>query len=246
MRQRRRCNIGTTSRLVWLIAVLLLQPHSSLQAQTAEPLKGVALVIGQSKYEKLPSLPNTSRDAKAIKELLEKLGFKVDIAPDKTARQLSRWFDGFIEDAESADVALVYYAGHAIEAGGMNYLIPVDADVTSLDSAGENFISLQDMLDRLRMTTRITIILLDACRSNPFPEGAFLKYKADATGIPIRPTGLGPPRGMNVIESSPATSVENLGEVISFAAGPGQAALDGPAGSHSPYAAALLKHLNAN
>ncbi|MGE3873921.1 MAG: caspase family protein [Parvibaculaceae bacterium] len=213
-------------------------------AQDAKPLKGVALVIGQSEYETLPPLPNAERDARQIEELLAKLGFATDLASDEKARKLRRSVDGFIEDAEDADVALLYYSGHGIEAGGENYLIPTDAGLTSLDAADENFVSVQDILERLQGKARITILLLDACRSNPFPKDALVRRSAASAGAPISVTGLGQPRGALVIESS--GSPDSIGEVIGFAAEPGKAALDGPSGTNSPYATALLKHLAAN
>lgn len=229
-------------RMLVLILCILSWPD---RAYPNESLSGVALVIGQKNYATLPELPNTLRDADDIKRLLEKLGFKVDLASDKSGRQLQRWIDGFIEDADGADVALVYYAGHAIEAGGVNYLVPIDADEASLAQAGENLISLQHVLDRLRSKAKVTLLLLDACRSNPFPATSVVKTEPSAAGKPISAGGLAVPRGVALIEDG-AMAPESLGEVVGYAAAPGQVALDGPADGNSPYAAALLKHLSAN
>src|SRR5262245_56775583 len=108
-------------------------------------------------------------------------------------------FDAFIDDAEGADVALIYYSGHGIEAGGVNYLIPVDANVSSLWAAEEYFISLQDILEQLRGQARITILLLDACRSNPFPSEALVKRDDSSAGAPIMAAGRVAPRGACVV-----------------------------------------------
>ena len=230
--------------LLQLLALLLFVGTPGHSAAAAEPLKGVALIIGQSEYKSLAPLPNPVADAKAMEDLLARLGFETDIATDENARKLHRTVDGFIDDAEGADVALLYYSGHAIEAGGVNYLIPVDADLGGLDDADKALVSLQDVLEQLRGKARITILLLDACRSNPFPKDALVRREADAVGQPIVPSGLGAPRGAVAVEAS--ASPDSIGEVIGFAAEPGHAALDGAQGTNSPYAAALLRHLGAN
>src|SRR5690606_2660460 len=124
-------------------------------AVAAEPLKGVALVIGQSDYEHLQKLPNPSRDARRIEELLNRLGLDTDMVEDRDTRRLRRDFDGFLDDAEGADVALVYFSGHGIEAGGENFLLPVDADIDHVDEAGEKFISLEEVLGELRRKAKI-------------------------------------------------------------------------------------------
>lgn len=233
-----------------ILLVLLASCLWSAFVATAEetrPLKGVALVLGEGGYESLPPLSNPVRDARAFDDLLAKLGFKTDLVTDKTGRQLRRAIDGFIDDAEGADVALVYYSGHGIEAGGVNYLVPIDAGPATLDAADEGFISLQDIHDRLRSKARVTILLLDACRNSPFPAGAMLRRNSGSTSVPVAASGLGTPRGVTVIEDQAApANADSIGEIIGFAAEPGQAALDGPADSNSPYMAALLKHLSAN
>jgi uncharacterized caspase-like protein len=230
------------------IAALLFQMHVALQgaAYAAEPLKGVALVIGQSDYEHLTRLANPSRDARNIEDLLNRLGLETSVVEDRGARRLRRDIDRFLEDAEGADVALVYYSGHGIEAGGQNYLLPVDADPANLDSVSDSFVSLEQVLRELRRTVRITIVLLDACRTSPFPPGTSLKTEGHDEAVAISAAGLGMPRGAVSIASPDDATRESLGIVVGYAAAPGQAALDGPAGTNSPYAAALLKHLGAN
>lgn len=245
MLQERWVRLGSAAgRLQAAFIILLILCLPSLSARAAEPLKGIALVIGQSGYDALPALPNPERDARAIEDLLARLGFETDLATDASLKKLRRAIDGFIDDAEGADVALIYYSGHGIEAGGVNYLIPTDAGTASLQAATEELIPLQDVLERLRTKARITILLLDACRSNPFPKDALLKRDANGAAEPIIAQGLGTPRGALVIDN--AAPADPIGEVIGFAAEPGKVALDGAAGSNSPYAAALLRHFSAN
>ncbi len=232
----------TLSALSWaLLAVLFLA--SPVTAQEARSLKGVALIIGQSGYAHVPSLSNPARDARAVDGLLTALGFDTRTVTDRDTNKLTRDIERFAEDAEDADVALLYYSGHGIEAGGENYLIPTDADLASLSDAGERLVPLSQVMNRLKRSVPVTILLLDACRTNPFPPGATLKTARNTKPAPIGTIGLGAPRGMSIVEE-PQQS-ENLGMVIGLAAEPGSAALDGEPGGNSPYAAALLRHLSA-
>lgn len=219
---------------------------SGVIAEEPPPLKGIALVIGQSDYQSLAKLANPQADARAMEERLAALGFQTDLALDEGTRKLKRTISGFIEDAEGADVALVYYSGHAIEAGGVNYLIPVDAGPPSLAAAQESLVPLQQTLEALRRKAKVTILLIDACRTNPFPAGAMVKGTGTAPGQPISPTGLAATKGAIALASGNQPAPDSLGEVVGYAAEPGQVALDGAAGANSPYAAALLKHLAAN
>ncbi|TIU62996.1 MAG: peptidase C14, partial [Mesorhizobium sp.] len=130
-----------------------------------------------------------------------------------------------------------------IEAGGVNYLVPVDADMSSLKDADNALVPISAVMDDLKKTVPVTIMLLDACRTNPFPPGAELRRAPTASASPIGAGGLEPLRGAKALGSAPAT--ENLGTVVGFAAEPGRPALDGAAGENSPYAAALLRHLAA-
>jgi uncharacterized caspase-like protein len=223
-----------------LLMALLI---ATARAEEAPTLKGVALIIGQSRYAHVTPLANPATDARAVNGLLTALGFDTRTVTDRDADKLKRDLDRFAEDAEGADVALLYYSGHGIEAGGENYLIPTDADPSSLDEAGERLVPLSKIMDRLKRGVPVTILLLDACRTNPFPPNAALKISKQASSTPLSPIGLGAPRGMRVVEEQAPT--DNLGMVIGLAAEPGRAALDGEPGGNSPYAAALLRHFSA-
>lgn len=246
-------NFGaSTGRLIvtalkhWLIFILICVSGSfGAAAQEAKPLRGVALIIGQSDYAHITPLPNAGQDARAIGKLLTDLGFETRNAPDRNAKALKREIDRFIEDAEGADVAFIYYAGHGIEAAGENWLVPVDADLSSLDDASARLVAASPVVERLKQNVPVVIFLLDACRNSPFPATALLKPDAQSAAAPIVATGLLPSRGMALIEDQPAPA-ENVGVVMGFAAEPGKAALDGPKDGNSPYATALLRHLSAS
>jgi uncharacterized caspase-like protein len=134
-----------------LLLVAATQFFSSA-AQAAEPLKGVALVIGNGNYAHLPKLANPVNDAKAIKGMLDSLGFETGLADDRDLAALKADLDEFAGKAKTADVAVLYYAGHGIEAGDENFLVPVDADLSALDAAGDRLLPLSPLLDRLKTT----------------------------------------------------------------------------------------------
>ena len=234
---------GATFRAVIFFAALVAATFT--RADDKPTLNGVALVIGQSKYEHISPLPNPSNDARDMVGLLSDLGFDARSVSDRDAKKLKRDLERFVEDAEGADVAFLYYSGHGIEAGGENWLVPVDADLGSLENADETLVALSNVMDELKATVPVAIVLLDACRTNPFPEGALIRKTPDDQGSPIAAGGLTPVRGAAPLSGGASQSKENLGTVIGFAAEPGRPALDGPAGENSPYAAALLRHLGA-
>ena len=229
-------------RRLLAFALLLVLAVTLQSAAQEKPLRGVALVIGNGDYEHIAKLPNPANDARALEEMLDRLGFETTLVSDRNARRLRRDLDGFAEDAEGADVAVVYYSGHGIEAGGENFLVPVDADLSALDDAGEKLVPVGSLIDDLKASVPVTIVLLDACRSNPFPPNATLKLAPDAVAQTVTTGGLGMARGAAPVANSADGS---FGQVIGFAAEPGHVALDGPAGGNSPYAAAILRHLDA-
>jgi uncharacterized caspase-like protein len=210
-----------------------------------KPLKGIALVVAQSDYENLQDLANTTNDAREIQKLLADLGFEVQTVNDGDRKRLDRQLERFVEDAEEADVALLYYSGHGIEAGGQNFLVPVDADLSALDAADAKLVPLGRHLDTLRNTVPISIVLLDACRTNPFPPGALLRTAEAEEGLAVTPAGLGQPRSVTPFSARSGGKEETFGSVIGYSAEPGQVALDGEPGGNSPYADALVRHLSA-
>ncbi len=230
--------------LVALIAALFCLAATALALAETKSLKGVALIIGQSNYLHIAALPNPANDARDMAKMLTDLGFDARNVTDRDAAKLKRDLERFVEDAEGADVAFIYYSGHGIEAGGENYLVPVDADVSSLKDAGQALVPMSSVMDELKKTVPVTIMLLDACRTNPFPPDAVVRRAPTASAEPIGAGGLEPVRGAKALGNTPATDA-SLGSVVGFAAEPGRPALDGAAGENSPYAAALLRHLAA-
>src|SRR5262245_14916470 len=130
------------------LAVALLAALASVgtaYADEAKPLRGIALVIGQSNYRHIAALPSPANDARAVAHMLGDLGFEVTSVADGDQARLTRSLQRFVEDAAGADVALLYYSGHGIEAGGENYLVPVEADLSSL--AASSLVPVSTLLD---------------------------------------------------------------------------------------------------
>ncbi len=167
---------GVTScicRLLAIVALLVCAATPAL-AEDGQNLKGVALVIGQSKYQHIPALANPANDARDIVKLLTDMGFYARSVSDRDSVKLKRDLERFVEDAEGADVAFLYYSGHGIEAGGDNWLVPVDADIGSLQNASEALVPLSSVMDELKSIVPVKIMLLDACRTNQFtPDAKF-------------------------------------------------------------------------
>jgi TPR repeat protein len=194
----------------------------------------VALVIGMSDYQTVVKLDNTLNDARDISDTLEGIGFKVTTAFESTAAELRTLVDEFTFRAETADLALIYYAGHGVEVQGENFLIPVDANVKSNQDVQRQGISLKQLLASVEHARKMRIVILDSCRDNPFGDAldvAALEQTAAAaeTTRSMGSAGLAPP--------SP-----ERGTLVAFAAKDGARALDG-SGDNSPFAQALMDNL---
>src|ERR1700684_361161 len=187
----------------------------------------VALVIGNSTYKSASSLPNTIHDSTAIATLFKSVGFEVVISrADLGVVDFKRAVREFLLTAENADIAVVYYAGHGVEIDGTNYLVPVDAKLGRDYDVDDEAVALDRIIWALQPVKRLRLILLDACRDNPFPA------KIRSAGI-TRATVTG---GLAKIEDVSADTL------VAFAAKAGSTSYDGD-GVNSPYATALLKHL---
>lgn len=189
--------------------------------------KRVALVIGNGDYAQVGLLTNPTNDAQAIARMLEEAGFdSVDLHKNLDFRKLRQVIAEFSANARTADVAVVYYSGHGIELDGVNYLVPVDAVLANdVDVRYEAF-ALDDLVRALEPPKRLRLIMLDACRDNPFVRR--IKRTVSTT------------RGFQPGLAPPSEASANM--LIAFAAKAGSYAYDGE-GTNSPYAAALLKHL---
>ena len=155
--------------------------------------KRVALVVGNSSYQTVPQLPNPSRDASAVAKLLRDAGFDiVDIQLNVENLEFKRAIRKFEAEVDQADIAVVYYAGHGLEIAGTNYLIPVDARLASDRDADDEAISLERLVSSADGARRLRLVILDACRDNPFVTTMRRERKtasrAVASGLGTRPT----------------------------------------------------------
>ena len=131
--------------------------------------KRVALVVGNSGYQTVPQLPNPSRDANAVAKMFRDAGFDtVEVQLNVGNLEFKRAIRRFETMADQADIAVVYYAGHGLEIGGINYLIPVDARLASDRDAEDEAILLERLVSSADGAKRLRLIILDACRDNPF------------------------------------------------------------------------------
>jgi formylglycine-generating enzyme required for sulfatase activity len=188
----------------------------------------VALVIGNSAYQNAEELPNPKNDAIAIAAALERTGFEVDLRTDLDQLGMQHALRDFGLKAESADVALVFYAGHGVQVAGENYLLPVDATLERERDLLYEALPLNLVLGEVAQGQKLGLVILDACRDNPLAE------QLRRTLGPIRSRLVGD--GLARVENLPSDTM------IAFATRPGEVAVDGT-GEHSPYAAALLDHL---
>ena len=146
-------------------SILLIFIHIDL----VEAENRVALVIGNNGYSAVPALSNAIQDAKAISDEFKKLGFtKVTLATDLSYNSMSDALKRFSADADNADWAVIYYAGHGIELGGTNYLIPVDARLQKDRDVELETIDLNRVMLSLSGAKQLRLVILDACRNNPF------------------------------------------------------------------------------
>jgi hypothetical protein len=207
--------------LLFLAAVLLLA--TSLEAHA---YKRVALVVGNSAYQNAARLPNPARDASSVAEMFRDAGFDVvALQRDVGNLDFKRAVRRFEEAAIDADVAVVFYAGHGIEIGGVNYMIPIDAKLASDFDAPDEAIPLDRIIDAVTSAKQFRLVILDACRDNPFVANMTRRVASRSVSA-----------GLAKVEPSTADTL------IAYAAKAGSTAADGT-GEHSPYTTALLHNL---
>ncbi len=222
-------------RWLWVLGMsrfLLVLTIACLAAFPALAERRVALVMTADAYRTLRPLRNAVSDGRAVEAALRGLGFEVISETDRDLRRMRRAMDDFREDAKGADVVLVYFAGHGVEISGENRLLPVDGDASSLEALKASSLPLEEIRDAVASTGRIGLVLLDACRSDPFGTVAEDGRGAVALSAKVAETvrpGLGR-----------VGRADNM--LFAFAAAPGQTASDGEDG-HSPFAAALGRYL---
>lgn len=208
----------------WTCVVFLLSLLAASPAAHAE--KRVALVIGNSNYVKVGKLANPIRDARSVEALLRAAGFDlVEAKRDLGTVAMRRTLRNFSDMVRDADIAVVFYAGHGIEVNGANYLIPVDATLERDIDVEDEAVPLERVTQVLEQAKRLRLIILDACRDNPFVRS----MKRTIAGRSIG-------RGLAKID------VLTSDTLIAFAAKAGSTAADGET-ANSPYTSALVKHL---
>jgi hypothetical protein len=188
--------------------------------------KRVALVIGNSEYKHTPRLENPKNDAGDMAATLKKLGFGVIEGRDLDKAAMDRTIRDFAEALGGAQTGLFFYAGHGLQVGGQNYLVPIDAKLTTASAVDFEMVRLDLVHRTMERETSTNIIIMDACRDNPLARNL-------ARALGTRSTQIG--RGFAPVESGEGT-------LISYSTQPGNVALDGK-GRNSPYTAALLKHV---
>jgi hypothetical protein len=209
-----------------LLSLIFTVCLTLLAGQPALADKRVALVIGNSAYRNVAKLSNPANDAAAVAAMFKSAGFdSVDSRLNLNASEMRKTLREFGNKARDADVAVIYYAGHGIELDGTNYLIPVDATLeTDTDVLDETF-PLERVLFTVEPARQLRLVILDACRDNPFAKTMKRTIGSRAIG-----------RGLAKVEpSSPNT-------MIAFAAKAGSTASDGDS-KNSPFAMALVNHL---
>jgi len=206
-------------RCCFFLAALMLV---SLTAFEAHADRRVALVIGNSEYRAIPTLKNPDKDAEDVAHTFRLAGFDVFVAKDLTRLQFEEQFRNYLAAADGADLAVVYYSGHGFQIGGENFLIPVDASLKEAADVEVQAIKLDDVLQQLRSKSKIQVIILDACRNNPFPrKNYWLRDQLIVSG------------GSGLAQ---VTGSQNT--LIAFATEPGAVAYDG-SGNLSPFSSAF-------
>lgn len=207
------------SRIILAGILLLMQSYSYAGNK-------IALIIGNSQYDHMPSLINPKHDAESIHQILQTLGFKTTLVKDANKQRMLEAIDTFSKEIKRDDTALFFYAGHGASVNGVNYLIPTTAKIPSSDIfLNEEFIDLDNVVSvRLaKSPANYKIMVMDACRDNPIAQ--------------TRSTGT---RALARMDNSPNAG----GLSILYSASRGQVASDGSGKANSPFTAAFIKSLN--
>jgi len=195
----------------------------------AKAEKRVALVIGNATYVNTPALRNPRNDATDMAAVLKGLGFDVILGLDLDQQQFAATVDRFARQLDDADVALFFYAGHGLQINGKNYLVSVNARLTSEFLMSSETIELDAIVNLMESRVPVNLVFLDACRNNPLADNLRKNLVAMK-----RSSSLG--RGLARIDPTRRDTL------VAFAAAPGQEAADGEA-RNSPFTSALLKYL---
>ena len=190
-----------------------------------DKVRKIALIIGNGAYKNVHELGNPPRDAKLIAAALKDVGFQtVTLSNDLTRDKFFEALRGFASDAEKADWAVVYYAGHGFEIGGVNYLVPVDARLAADKDAETEAVALEQVIAAVGGARKLRLVMLDACRDNPFAPTMQRTMELKLVD-----------KGFSNIEPA-------AGFMVVYAAKHGETALDGD-GVDSPFATAVARDI---
>jgi Caspase domain len=210
-------------RLIAAAAILAIANIFGFASPASAQTK-VALVIGNGAYQNVPALANPPHDGTDIATAFQRLGYSVRLVTDANYDDMRRAIRDFTPKASDAEIAVVFFAGHGMEVGGENWLIPVDAELTSDLATEQEAVSLRTVMLMVSTASKLGLVVLDACRNNPF----LAKMKRMVTARAVT-------RGLSAVE--PANNV-----LVAYAAKDGTTAADGR-GRNSPFTTALLRHL---
>ncbi len=196
------------------------------QVPAGPSTRRVALVIGNGAYKNVHALPNPPRDSKLIAGVLKDLGFQTVMSvSDLTRDKFFQTLQAFADEAEKADWAVVYYAGHGFEIGGVNYLVPVDAKLTADKDAETEAVALEQVIAAVGAARKVRLVMLDACRDNPF--------------APTMQRTL----SLKLVDKGFSNIEPGAGFMVVYAAKHGETAMDGDGGADSPFATALAREI---
>ncbi|MDA9490705.1 caspase family protein [Bradyrhizobium sp. CCBAU 11361] len=196
------------------------------QAPAGVTGRRVALVIGNGAYKNVHALPNPPRDSKLIADVLREVGFQTVISvSDLTRDKFFEALQTFAAEAEKADWAVVYYAGHGFEIGGVNYLVPVDAKLAADRDAEAQAVALEQVIAAVGAARKVRLVMLDACRDNPF--------------APTMQRTL----SLKLVDKGFSNIEPGAGFMVVYAAKHGETAMDGDGGADSPFATALAREI---
>jgi len=198
-------------------------------ASSAHAQRGVALVIGNSAYQNTAPLANPKNDATDVSAALKAYGFTVIEGFDLDKAGMDRTIRDFADALYGAQVALFFYAGHGLQVGGQNYLVPIDAKLSTPAALDFEMIRLEVVHRSMEREVATSILFVDACRNNPLARNL-------ARAMGTRSAEIG--RGLAQVEAG-------VGTLVSFSTQPGNVALDGT-GRNSPFAGALVKHMGSS
>lgn len=184
---------------------------------STEPQKRIALVIGNANYQTSP-LTNPVNDANDFSEVLKAAGFEIQNLRNANISAMRSALRNFGDQLKYADAGIVYFAGHGVEVNGRNYLIPVGADIRREDEIPDQALDMGAILEKIETARKPTIVILDACRSNPFGTS----FRSNASGL-------------KQVETPSGT-------LLAFSTSPGKVAADGK-GRNSPYTKYLVQEL---